>query len=94
MAEGLKRAARLAHQTKAPTYPADHKAAMRVPYGGSSCSTCRFVSENHNREAICTNVHFIRWHGDMKLPFPPDEYCSDWYEPQAGILGNAKGKGL
>jgi GNAT superfamily N-acetyltransferase len=62
-----------------PDYPDTHQAAMRVPKGGSSCSSCRFVSEDKKE---CSNEHFIKWNnGSKELPLPADEYCSDWYEP-------------
>lgn len=57
-------------------YPADHKPGMIVPKGGSSCFSCEYL--NKNKE--CTNKYFIRWNGSGKLPAPPDQYCSDWYE--------------
>jgi len=60
-----------------PTYPKDHEAAMRVPEGGSSCASCRFLSEDR---CHCRNHHFQRWHGSDRLPYPADEFCSDWYE--------------
>lgn len=76
----LSQSARIAPKRPAkPTYPANHKAAMRVPKGGSSCASCRFLG--HDRET-CTNTHFIKWNrGSDQLPYPDDEYCSDWYEP-------------
>lgn len=30
---------------------------------------------------ICSNRYFQAWNGSSKIPAPPDEYCSDWYEP-------------
>jgi hypothetical protein len=65
------------------TYPANHRPAMEVPKGGSSCSTCRYVTKDLLN---CGNKHFILWHGTPKLPYPADEYCSDWYEPAKGVL--------
>ena len=67
-----------------PSYPPNHKAAMQVPKGGSSCSSCRFVSHDLHH---CANKHFVHWNrGNPKLPFPADSYCSDWYEPKKGAL--------
>lgn len=66
-----------------PTYPPDHKPAMQVPKGGSSCASCEYVSKDHLN---CSNKHFIKWFGSSKLPKPADEYCSDWYEPAKGAL--------
>jgi len=57
-------------------YPKDHKPGMKVPKGGSSCSSCEYL-----KDGMCTNEYFIKWNGSGKLPAPPDEYCSDWYEP-------------
>lgn len=62
-----------------PTYPADHVPAMRVPKGGSSCATCKYVGEDRKH---CSNEYFIKWNGSNKLPAPADSYCSDWYEPR------------
>ncbi len=50
---------------------------MRVPHGGSSCSSCEYLGKSGKD---CTNTHFIRWHGTGRLPAPAEEYCSDWYE--------------
>jgi hypothetical protein len=66
-----------------PTYPANHRAGMQVPLGGSSCATCRYVSKDHKH---CGNRYFIAWHGSPKLPMPADSYCSDWYIPTKGSL--------
>ena len=60
-------------------YPPDHKPGMRVPRGGSSCSSCRYHEPDGNR---CSNFYFKKWHGDDKIPAPPTEYCSDWWEPK------------
>ena len=57
------------------TYPADHKPGMKVPKGGSSCAKCEYLANG-----ACTNKYFIKWNGSGKLPAPPDEYCSDWFE--------------
>lgn len=61
------------------TYPDNHLAAMRVPKGGSSCLTCKHLGAGNT----CTSIYFIRYNGSNKLPFPADEYCSDWYEWKA-----------
>lgn len=63
-----------------PTYDAGHVPAVRVPKGGSSCSTCRFGSKDGKN---CGNEHFVAWNnGDSRLPYPADEFCSDWWEPK------------
>jgi hypothetical protein len=60
-----------------PSYPNTHKAGMRVPKGGSSCESCKFLEDGNK----CNNKYFIEWNGSKDLPLPADEYCSDWYEP-------------
>ena len=70
-------------QAKAdPTYPSDHKAAMKVPKGGSSCSNCEYLADN---KTDCKNTYFQKWNGSPRIPAPIDEYCSDWFEPRAEI---------
>jgi hypothetical protein len=60
--------------------PANHKAGMKVPKGGSSCKNCKFLSED---QLHCGEKNFIKWNGgDSELPYPADEYCSDWYQPK------------
>ena len=61
-----------------PTYPPNHKPAMRVPEGGSSCSSCEYLSDD---EKHCKNKYFKKWHGTDILPAPANIFCSDWYEP-------------
>jgi hypothetical protein len=56
----------------------NHVPAIRVPKGGSSCATCKFLAKN---QKDCTNEYFIKWHGSELIPAPIDSYCSDWYEP-------------
>ena len=81
----IEAAADFVHDTKAswdgmvkPTYPDAHKAGMRVPKGGSSCASCKYL-EGKNK---CNSTYFIKWNGNNLLPVPADEYCSDWYEPK------------
>jgi len=62
-----------------PTYPANHKPAMRVPKGGSCCKNCKFWDVDHKH---CDNEHYREWSGKKEIPAPPDEYCSDWWEPK------------
>lgn len=61
------------------TFPKDHLPGMRVPKGGSSCSSCEYLGKD---KKTCKNEHFIRWNGSNVIPAPIDEYCSDWYEPE------------
>src|SRR6266436_1413795 len=60
-----------------PTYPSDHEAGMRVPKGGSSCASCKYLEGKDK----CNNKYFIKWNGSKNLPLPAEEFCSDWYEP-------------
>lgn len=64
-------------KTNKPTYPADHKAAMKVTKGGSMCKNCEYVNGQK-----CTNEYFIKWNGSDIIPAPTDEYCSDWWEAE------------
>jgi hypothetical protein len=66
-------------KTKKPKYPADHVPGMKVPKGGSSCSSCEYLGSDGK---TCTNKYFIAWNGSKFLPAPADSYCSDWYEPE------------
>lgn len=59
------------------TLPPNHQPGMRVPVGGSSCSTCRFLGDDG---VSCMNSYFQQWHGSAVLPAPANSYCSDWYE--------------
>ena len=57
--------------------PPDHKPGMRVPKGGSCCANCKYY-EGKKR---CGNEYFQQWRGTDAIPAPPEEYCSDWFEP-------------
>jgi hypothetical protein len=59
--------------------PSNHKAALIVPKGGSSCINCKFWNQDTQR---CVSEHYIKWNGDGTIPVSPDEYCSDWWEPK------------
>ena len=62
-------------------YPPSHKAGMRVPKGGSSCSSCAYLRDAIKR--ICGNPGWVKWHhGNPRIPAPIDEYCCDLYEPR------------
>jgi len=60
--------------------PVTHSAGMRVPQGGSSCASCRFLAPN-GRD--CTEENFVLWNGSSRIPGPINSYCSDWYETRA-----------
>lgn len=64
--------------------PVSHIGGIRVPKGGSSCNNCRFVSADGTQ---CSNLYFVEWNGGNPiLPYPADEYCSDWYEPNPTLM--------
>ena len=56
--------------------PRDHQLGMRVPEGGSSCASCKFLTS----PTTCGNKGFIKWNGTKTLPAPKDQYCCDLYE--------------
>jgi hypothetical protein len=61
-----------------PTFPADHKPGMRVPKGGSSCASCKYLKPGLR----CGSEYFVKWNGSDKIPTTSaDEYCSDYWEP-------------
>lgn len=66
-----------------PQYPSNHEPAIRVPKGGSSCASCEYLGKDGKS---CVNKYFVAWHGSKELPYPADEFCSDWYEPAKGKL--------
>lgn len=59
-------------------YPPDHKPGMKIPQGGSSCSSCEY----YKGDRICGNEYFQKWMGSNQIPLPADEYCSDWWMPK------------
>ena len=61
--------------------PPDHRPGMRVPKGGASCAKCKYYA-GHNR---CGNEYFQQWRGSDVIPAPPDQYCSDWFEPRGKV---------
>lgn len=59
-------------------YPADHKAGMQVPKGGSMCANCGLWEKKGN---LCVSKHWIHWNGgDNKIPIAANEYCCNWWE--------------
>jgi hypothetical protein len=68
----------------APTFPANHVPAIRVPKTGSLCNSCKFVSLDMLH---CASADYVKWNnGSPELLYPADEFCSDWYEPKAGLI--------
>lgn len=59
-------------------YPKDHMPGMKVPKGGSSCSSCKYWDGDD-----CENKYYRKWNGGSgEIPTDPDSYCSDWFEPK------------
>ncbi len=73
-----------------PTYPKDHVAGMRVPKGGSSCASCKFLADN---KTDCTSTYFQKWNGGPEIPGKIDEYCSDWYVSSKDLEAGGPGSG-
>lgn len=63
--------------------PSDHKAGMKVPYGGSSCANCKFLRMEEDGPH-CEASYFVQWNGgNDKIPTDdPKSYCSDWFMPK------------
>lgn len=63
--------------------PKSHKAGLRVPKGGSCCANCEYWKQGKEGQAgKCTNEYYIKWAGTASIPYAPDEYCTDWWEPK------------
>lgn len=59
--------------------PDSHKAAMKVPNGGACCANCSWWdSENKH----CDNKYYEQWSGSKEIPYKPEEFCSDWWQPK------------
>ena len=59
--------------------PDDHQAGLRVPRGGSCCANCKYWNDE---EQTCGNEYYKKWAETDKIPYPPNEFCSDWWEPK------------
>jgi len=60
--------------------PTGHKQGMRVPHGGSSCASCKYLEPGLN----CSNEYFQKWNGGPKIPTKDaSSYCSDFYEEKS-----------
>lgn len=58
--------------------PKNHIAGLKVPKNGACCANCIWLG---NDKISCTNKYWIKWNGgNDKLPYPADEYCSDFWE--------------
>jgi len=60
---------------------------MQVPQGGSSCSSCRFYVPSRRHHGDCTALGYAEFYATTRIPCPPDEFCSDWYEPKRRLPG-------
>lgn len=58
---------------------------MPVPKGGSMCANCRFYVAHGGPHGQCGEPNFARYYDTTLIPCPPDQFCSDWYEPAAPI---------
>jgi hypothetical protein len=65
--------------------PKNHKAGMKVPYGGSCCANCKWwVPKDKSEKYHCINEYYQKWAGTDSIPYDPKEYCTDWWEPRKG----------
>ena len=67
--------------------PINHRPAMRVPQGGAMCANCIHYIPHSGMHGQCGQPDFARYYGTTFIPDPPDEFCSDWYEPPAELVG-------
>lgn len=58
--------------------PANHKAGLRVPKGGSCCANCKHWAPE---EEVCVSKYYIKWAGTNTIPYKANEYCTNWWEP-------------
>lgn len=64
--------------------PARYGFGVEVPKGGSSCSTCFYVSKDAEN---CNNALFRRVEGTAKLGDKADAYCCPlWIQKDVGDL--------
>jgi hypothetical protein len=56
--------------------PDNHRIGTRVPEGGSSCASCKYLQKQNH----CGNKYWLAWHKDPLIPEPADSYCCDFYE--------------
>ena len=69
-----------------PIYPEKFKniAGMKVPKGGSSCTSCKYLKDPEKK--ICGEPNFVKWNfGSNVIPGAIDSYCSIWYEPKNSV---------
>ena len=59
--------------------PENHKAGMKVPKGGACCANCKWWVSGE--KSHCSNKYYEEWAGTDQIPYSPDQYCTDWWEP-------------
>jgi hypothetical protein len=66
--------------------PQNHKAGLKVPYGGSCCANCKWwVHKDNSEEYHCISEYYQKWAGTDSIPYDPNEYCTNWWEPKKGV---------
>jgi hypothetical protein len=66
--------------------PKNHKAGLKVPKGGSCCLNCEYwVDGTEKKQGKCTNKYYQKWAGTDSIPYQPDQYCTDWWEPKENV---------
>jgi hypothetical protein len=58
--------------------PKGHKAGLRVPKGGSCCANCKYWDADAE---VCNSDYYVKWAGTNTIPYPANEYCTNWWEP-------------
>jgi hypothetical protein len=58
--------------------PDSHRAGLKVPKGGSCCANCKWWNKE---EQVCTSTYYAKWADTNTIPYPADEYCTNWWEP-------------
>ena len=62
-------------------YPASHQVGVKVPQGGSSCASCKYLKPGIH----CGQEYFVEWNGSEKIPTKSaDTYCCDLWEHREG----------
>ncbi len=62
--------------------PKDHKPGMKVPKGGACCANCSWYEYDEEHELhVCNNKYYEKWAETKVIPYAPNEYCSDWWQP-------------
>lgn len=62
--------------------PVSHRPVMEVPKRGALCITCKAIRVHDDGTYHCASHYFQEYMRTSRLPYPPDQMCSDWYEPR------------